>query len=67
MYVTKLPIPPASNAQKAAITNLVRRILASPDGSDVPRLESEIDRLIYGLYDLTPHEIALVEANHEST
>jgi len=67
MYVTKLPIPPASNAQKAAITNLVRRILASPDGSDVPRLEAEIDRLVYGLYGLTPDEIALVEVGHEST
>jgi hypothetical protein len=29
--------------------------------SDVPRLEAEIDKLVYELYDLTPDEIAIVE------
>lgn len=28
---------------------------------DVPRLEAEINKLVYTLYDLTPEEIAIVE------
>ena len=30
---------------------------------DVPRLEAEIDQLVYALYGLTKEEIALVEGN----
>ena len=36
-------------------------ILDNPDSPDVPRLEKEIDKLVYDLYDLTPEEIAIVE------
>jgi hypothetical protein len=38
----------------------VREILADPDSSAVPRLESEINKLVYELYGLTEAEITLV-------
>jgi type I restriction-modification system DNA methylase subunit len=63
----RIPIPASSSTQHAPIISLVRQILPSPDSRDVPRLEAEIDRLVYRLYDLTVDEIAIVEAGHEST
>jgi adenine-specific DNA-methyltransferase len=66
-----LSLPPLLNEQIAAehetetpkvpIIEYVRKILTNPDSPDVPRLEAEIDRLIYELYGLTEEEIALVE------
>lgn len=35
----------------------INKILADPDSSDVPRLEKEMDRLVYKLYNITPEEI----------
>jgi hypothetical protein len=42
------------------VTDLVCRILADPDGPDVPGLEAEIDHLVYELYNLTPDEITII-------
>ena len=56
-----LPIPHATEDQQTAIIILVQQILAAPDSPEVPRLEAEIDRLVYALYNLTDEEIALVE------
>lgn len=61
IYVEQLPIPPATDAQQAPIIELVQKILTTPDSSDVPQLEAEIDRLVYELYGLTEDEIAVVE------
>jgi len=52
-----------TDAQKAPIIERVKKILANPESPDVPRLEAEIDRLVYALYGLTPEEIAVVEGN----
>ena len=60
-YMGTIPIPPASDNRKAPIVERLQSILADPDGPDVPRLEREIDALIYQLYNLTPAEIAIVE------
>jgi methylase of polypeptide subunit release factors len=60
-YMEQLPIPPATGAEKAPIIKLVQAILANPDSPDVPRLEAEINNLVYALYDLTPEEIEIVE------
>ncbi len=60
-YFAKSLIYPANDAQKAPIIERVQKILADPDSSDVPRLEAEIDQLVYELYGLTEEEIALVE------
>jgi adenine-specific DNA-methyltransferase len=60
-YIEQLPIPTATDAQKALIIERAQKILAAPDSPDVPQLEAEIDRLVYELYGLTEEEIAVVE------
>ena len=61
IYVAQLPIPKATEAQQAPIIERVQQILAAPENPEVPRLEAEIDQLVYALYNLTAEEIALVE------
>jgi hypothetical protein len=61
VYVERLPIISVSHQQQAPIIDHVQKILSDPASPDVPRLEAEIDRLIYELYGLTEEEIALVE------
>ena len=64
-YVKEFPIPIVSHEQQTEIIEIVNQILnakrTDPD-SDVSNLENEIDKLVYALYDLTPDEIAIVEA-----
>ena len=52
---------PAKTLNKTPIIERVQKILATPDSPDVPRLEAEIDRLVYALYGLTDEEIVVVE------
>lgn len=61
VFMKELPVLPVSITQKAPIIELVEKILADPDGPEVPNLEKEIDALVYDLYGLTPEEIAIVE------
>jgi hypothetical protein len=67
-YVENLPIPPitATNQQVvAAIEACVERILAAKQGditADTRVDEATIDQLVCQLYDLTPAEVALIEA-----
>jgi hypothetical protein len=60
-YMELLPISPATDSQKGPIIERVRKILTDPDSPAVPRLEAEIDRLVYDLYGLTEEEVAMVE------
>ena len=60
-YMEQVPIPTVSAAQKAPIIERVQKILADPDSPAVPRLEAEIDQLVYDLYSLTSDEIAVIE------
>jgi len=60
-FMGEFPIPPATDAQKSPIIERTHSILADPDSPAVPRLESEINTLIYNLYDLTKEEIAIVD------
>lgn len=63
-YMKQIPIPSATPAQRFEIEALVEEIQArkqeSPE-ADVTNLETEINQIVYGLFDLTPDEIALVE------
>jgi hypothetical protein len=64
MYVTQIPVPSPTNAQRAAIESRVERILSikrADPGADVSALEAEIDVLVYRLYGLTDEEIAIVD------
>jgi hypothetical protein len=64
-YVGKIPIPSIGIKEQEPVFTLVDRVLAAkkrdPE-ADTSTLEREIDRLVYQLYDLTPEEIAIVEA-----
>jgi hypothetical protein len=55
------PIPSATNSQKTSIIKFVRTILGDPDSPSIPQLETEINRLVYALYNLTPKEIDIME------
>jgi adenine-specific DNA-methyltransferase len=60
-FIRHIPIANVTDAQKFPIIDRVEKILADPESPDVPRLETEIDRLVYDLYGLTEEDIALVE------
>ena len=61
----KLPVAKMPASQQQSFTALVDQMLdakqADPD-SDTSALENQIDKLVYGLYNLTEDEIAIVEA-----
>ncbi|MCU0858518.1 MAG: hypothetical protein MUC65_08975 [Pontiellaceae bacterium] len=60
----QIPIPAATPAQQAEIEKRVEKILTlkkENPSADVSALESEIDRLVYKLYDLTDEEVRIVE------
>lgn len=65
MYVRPLPIPPATPADKARLSQLAEACAAAAQRGDEATLavhEAEIDQIVYRLFDLTPDEIALIES-----
>ncbi|MDQ6630369.1 MAG: hypothetical protein M3Y82_01260, partial [Verrucomicrobiota bacterium] len=63
-YVEQIPIPAASAAQQAALTQLVDCTLAAKTrdaSADVSAWEQQINEQVYQLYALTPEEIQIVE------
>ena len=64
-YSSQWPIPAATPAEQARLTQLVDRILAAKragDAAQVEALEAEIDTHVFRLYGLTPEETALIQA-----
>ena len=65
MYeLIELPIPTASKSQQQLIIALVDKIICAKKAdrmSDTSKLESEIDRRIYQLYELCEDEIKIIE------
>ena len=62
--VERVAVPIISVSEQRPLVHLVDSILsAKADNSlaDTHRLESEIDRIVYGLYQLSTNEIALLE------
>lgn len=60
----KLPIKEADKIEQEPIINLVEQInSAKSNGLFADNLECQIDQLVYQLYELTPDEIAIVEAS----
>lgn len=60
--IRKLPIP--KDIKEGILKPLVTKILSqkkSDPNSDTSELESEIDQLVYALYDLTAEEISIIE------
>ena len=68
-FMKSFPIPPITEANQglvAEIENKVDEIIAAKaaaPNADTSNLENEIDKLVYGLYDLTDDEIAIVEGS----
>ncbi|MEO6563389.1 MAG: Fic family protein [Nitrosospira sp.] len=61
-YMERFPIVTMTSHQKTPIIQRVQTILANPTSRDVPRLETEIDELVFDLYNLTKAERQLVLA-----
>jgi hypothetical protein len=62
--VERLPVFDASEDVKKPFVDLVDQILTlkkQNKDADTKNLESQIDQLVYKLYDLTPEEIEIVE------
>ena len=65
IHMNHLPIPAATPEQKQAIETLVARILAAKQANpsaDIQPLETQIDQLVYQLYNLTPEEVSIVKS-----
>ncbi|MBP5778891.1 MAG: hypothetical protein J6W17_02925, partial [Campylobacter sp.] len=60
-YVERLPIPKISKEKEAKFVNLMDKILKETDENERANLSSEIDKLVYQIYDLSADEIALIE------
>jgi hypothetical protein len=61
-YVSQIPIPSASAAERTAISSLVQKCLdARGRGAGVSDWEAEINERVARLYGLTPEEIKIVE------
>ncbi|MBX7242340.1 MAG: Eco57I restriction-modification methylase domain-containing protein [Bacteroidia bacterium] len=61
-FLENLPIPNISEMEQQPFIELVDKILtAKQKQADTKQLESEIDQLVYRLYDLTEEEIAIIE------
>ena len=62
--VGRIPIPQILTEQQRPFVVLVYRILAIKDAgpsANTGEMEAEIDRLVYGLYELTTEEITAVQ------
>ncbi len=64
VFMSKLPIPKASDDEKAALADLATQILdlkdALPD-ADIRTLEQQINEQVYALFRLTAEDIKLIE------
>ena len=59
-----IPIPPASNTDKARLSELTKSA-AQAEGEHLVAIETEINQIVYDLFDLTPAEVAIVERTSE--
>jgi len=57
----EFPIAQTDESKKGEVVALVNQILSYKLNTDTSHLESQIDQLVYQLYNLTPEEIKIVE------
>jgi len=61
-FIDRLPIPLPTPIQEEAMNTLVDQIIAAKkQNEDTKKLETEIDKMVYKLYELTDTEIKIVE------
>ena len=58
--MVKIPIPPALDTDKARLSELAKSA-AQTEGETLAAIETEINQIVYRLFNLTPEEIAIVE------
>jgi hypothetical protein len=66
IYAEQFPIPPTSEADKVRLNELAEACAQASqcqDTATLNALESEINTIVYHLFDLTSEEIALIEAS----
>ena len=64
VFLEQVPLPVPTKKQEQQVEKLVNKILAIKQNNptaDISLLETEIDNLVYKLYDLTAEEIKIVE------
>lgn len=61
ILLAQIPVPEIPQNERQQLTDLVEQRLESLDEAEQARLESEINQLVNGLYDLTEDQIAIVE------
>ncbi|OBQ37205.1 MAG: hypothetical protein AN487_10915, partial [Anabaena sp. CRKS33] len=65
-YFEQIPIPKISHCDQDILTQLVDQILnakKSDPNADTTTLETEIDQMVYQLYNLTAEEIEIIESS----
>ncbi|SMN01105.1 putative type IIS restriction/modification enzyme [uncultured Candidatus Thioglobus sp.] len=63
VFLEQLPIPQISATEQQPFIDLVDKILtAKKDDKDTTALEAQIDKMVYRLYNLSPAEIKIIEA-----
>ena len=60
-YLGKIPVPKKLPKKLADLVDSILSAKRGDVGADTAALERKIDEAVYGLYGLTPEEIALVE------
>ena len=63
-YMRNVPIADRTPAQRAELSDLVKRILSDPESNRVRDIEREIDEMVYQFYGLTDVEIELIEQTY---
>jgi adenine-specific DNA-methyltransferase len=64
MYVTQIPIPPASPTDKNSIETLVQKCLDS-QGQGVEQWEQEIDEIVARLYGLSAEDMKIIQETNQ--
>ena len=62
--VERIPVPHPADGEQHQLVEMVDRILSAKDANedaDISEITDEIDRLVYGLYDLTMDEVVAIE------
>ncbi|MBE9219884.1 class I SAM-dependent DNA methyltransferase [Dolichospermum flos-aquae] len=62
IFMKDFPIPTASESQRQEIEDLVQKCL-NTKGEDIKNIETEIDQMVYQLYNLTAEEIQIIESS----
>ena len=61
MFVEQLPIPKVSEDKQTEISQLVSQILKLKENNgDTTNLETQIDNIVFDIYQLTPEEVAII-------